>query len=1218
MAVEHTNRTARTTSTLSNIFKRGFYAVVLLACAWSGASVAAQNLPFALGAPFVAQQPLVLDSAERSWLDERRVLRAGIAIADYEPIDITSDRNRYQGISADYLSLVSSRLAIPVQVQGFAKREQAIAALRAGEIDLLTSANGFEQGVDGLAFTQQYLPDKSVVVARGSHAGLSTSLAGKRVALLDGYADDSVVHRAYPDSEIVLAPSLHSAMEALSMGDIDAFIGNDIIIRAYCALRPYLGFQIKFDSLLPPTGFSFALRADDRKMLGLLNQALTGLDGSVHREILGRWTLGLGADLASQRLNLSAIEQRWARRHQQVTVAATQHPPYIYKDSHGRWVGLNVDVLARISRMTGLTFDFAEMPTTRHALEALGNGSADMNTTLAETPRRKQMLDFSYAFGGTDWVFVVRADSSTDITLERLSGKVLAMPVRHALLDYIQAEYPSIVLSLVPTYDDARRLVEKRQAEATIQNDAGAWLYPPGQLKVGRSVEGKWSPDRFSVVKHEPELLSILNKALEEFPVAEMRAIRMKWLGAVISQPSIWQRIPAWIYWAVAVASLLGIVSLAWSSRLKYQIHQRKRAEEQLNDQLAFKRALLDGIPNPIYVRDLQGRLISCNQSYETSFGVSFEQMNGRRLIDVNLIPADVAQQMHVDYMTLLKTHEPVFADRSMVLAGRQIEAWQWTVPFFRADGQLQGLLGGWIDISERKRLERELTAAQHKAEQANQAKSAFLATMSHDIRTPMGAIIGLLELELERTRLRGQQPCEGLQVAHRAATELVELIGQSLDLAKIESGKLQLAEAVTSLRALFEDACQLFQARAQQIGLRFTLAISSDAEGDYWIDPLRLRQVLHNVIGNALKFTQAGSVHIDVTCGGLTGQRRLLRIQVSDTGAGIAPEQQARLFQPFAQGDGHHPGPLAGSGLGLSICKRLVDLMQGHIGIASEVGQGTRVTIELPLLRAEPQVAQPAPALPVTADVVSAHACWRLLVADDLSANRLVLTGQLELLGHEVTAVGSGDAALQRWREGDFDAVITDCNMPGMSGHELTQIIRTEEQREGRQAIAVLGITANALQDEHAHCLAVGMDALLVKPVSLAQLREKLQALLAQASEDRQFDIQVLHHMTQANEQQIQRMLMELEKNLAQELALLQPAVADRDWKTLGESVHRLKGVACLIDAVPLAKACAELDRHARNQSDSELDAAWRTLESSIDALRHELHAHLADASAL
>ncbi|MCR8718385.1 transporter substrate-binding domain-containing protein, partial [Pseudomonas syringae] len=173
---------------------------VLLALLFARSINAAQSLPFTLTAPFVVSQDLDLDASDRAWLDQRKELRVGIAIADYEPIDITSDRNRYQGISADYLGLVSDQLNIPMQVTGFAKRDEAIEALRDGRIDLLTSANGFERGVTGLSFSSEYMPDRSVVVGRGNDVSPPSSLADKKVVLLDGYADSDVVHRVYPDS----------------------------------------------------------------------------------------------------------------------------------------------------------------------------------------------------------------------------------------------------------------------------------------------------------------------------------------------------------------------------------------------------------------------------------------------------------------------------------------------------------------------------------------------------------------------------------------------------------------------------------------------------------------------------------------------------------------------------------------------------------------------------------------------------------------------------------------------------------------------------------------------------------------------------------------------------------------------------------------------------------------------------------------------------------
>jgi len=685
------------------------------------------SLPFNLAAPFVAVDPLELSTTDRQWLEKQAVLKIGIATLDYEPIDIASDRNLYQGISADYLALIGSKLGIRMQVVGFAKADDAVAALRNGAIDIISVANNYERGFEQLRLSKGYLADRSVVVTRGAGSELAERLKGNTVVVLDGYTNQQVLSAAYPESEIIIAPSLFSAMEAVSQGEADAFIGNEVIARSYLSLRPYLGLRIHSDSALPQDAFSFAVRDGQTPLLALIDAALGSMGPSINREVLSRWTLGLGADVASQRVALNRSEREWLTRHPVVTIASDQHPPYIYRDKDGQWVGLNIDVLRRISRMTGLQFVHKEVASITETYDLLRSGQAQMNTVLGENAERRKLLNFSHSFGGNSWVFVVKSDQPSPRSLSELTGKTLALPARHALEADIKRDFPGIKLLLVENYSEARRLVRSGEAAATIQNEAGAHLSTPGQLKVGRSVEGWWSPDRFSVIKSHPQLLSILNKSLEEFPVAEMRAIRSKWLSALAPQPSIWSRVPSWLYWLLVLAVLMVFVSLVWSSRLKVQIKQRLKAEEALRDQLAFKHALLDGIPNPIYVRDLNGRLISCNRSYEQSLGVSFEQMNGRRLIDIELIPGEISEQLHGDYLQLLATRQPIFADRSMTLPGKHIDVLHWSVPLYRADGELQGLLSGWSDVTESKRLERQLLEAKLLAGQASALKAGNL-----------------------------------------------------------------------------------------------------------------------------------------------------------------------------------------------------------------------------------------------------------------------------------------------------------------------------------------------------------------------------------------------------------------------------------------------------------------------------------------------------------
>jgi two-component system sensor histidine kinase EvgS len=404
-------------------------------------------------------------------------------------------------------------------------------------------------------------------------------------------------------------------------------------------------------------------------------------------------------------VELDAKERQWIRDNPRIIVASVQYPLYLFQDEHAHWSGLNNEVLQRISAMTGLQFVHQESFSTDHMLERLEKAEADISTTLAMSDERKVFLDFSHAFGGAGWVFVGRVGEPPVQSLEQLAKRVLVLPSRHALEGIIRRDYPSIEIRSVKTYAEARALVESGEAYATIENEIGAQLFPSGLLRVGELLEGKWEADHLAVRKGQPELLSILNKALEAFPAAELRAIRLKWLDGVspTPAPSIWQRITGWGCWAMTVIGLFGVLSLIWNRRLSAVIKQRCQAEKDLGDQLAFQHALIDSMPDPIFVRDLHGRLIMCNRSYEEALLVRFDQVQGRSLPEVDALPKATALMLHDEFMQQLRTRKTRFSNRQLQFKTGPRDVYQWTVPFYSADGQLRGLLGGWTDITHRR-----------------------------------------------------------------------------------------------------------------------------------------------------------------------------------------------------------------------------------------------------------------------------------------------------------------------------------------------------------------------------------------------------------------------------------------------------------------------------------------------------------------------------------
>jgi CheY-like chemotaxis protein len=397
------------------------------------------------------------------------------------------------------------------------------------------------------------------------------------------------------------------------------------------------------------------------------------------------------------------------------------------------------------------------------------------------------------------------------------------------------------------------------------------------------------------------------------------------------------------------------------------------------------------------------------------------------------------------------------------------------------------------------------LIEARDRAEAANRAKSAFLATMSHEIRTPLFGVLGMLDL-LRLTTLNPDQRSI-VDVVRSSGKGLQRIIDDILDFSRIEAGQLQILPEAVSVEALVRSVCDTYAGKASSAGLILEHRLDPRVSAAVQVDPVRLQQILNNFVSNALKFTERGRVGIEVDVVAQADAVQTLQFAVRDTGPGIAPEDQARLFQPFTQVQGGHR--CSGSGLGLTICRRLAELMGGTIGMRSELGAGTTLMLTLTLPLADPAglpaPGAAAPSLPVdscrTPPTVAeaARAGTLVLVVDDHPINRRLIRMQVNCLGYAAEVAASGAEALQLWKSGRFGLILADCQMPEMDGYELARQIRALETWGGGAHVPIVACTANALRGDCDACLAAGMDDYLPKPVELATLEDRLSRWLPQ-----------------------------------------------------------------------------------------------------------------------
>jgi two-component system, sensor histidine kinase len=533
-------------------------------------------------------------------------------------------------------------------------------------------------------------------------------------------------------------------------------------------------------------------------------------------------------------------------------------------------------------------------------------------------------------------------------------------------------------------------------------------------------------------------------------------------------------------------------------------------AQKDITEARDYIQNILTSITESLIVLDLEGRITMVNKATLDWLGYTEEELLGK---DMRLILGSEEELFYRDAVERIIERRVINnVEKSFhTKAGGEIPVLFSCSIMRKGDGPIQGIVCVALDIAERKKAEALLEQSREKAVAASKAKSEFLANMSHEIRTPMNGVLGMMDMLL-RSQLDEEQK-RFADTAYSSANLLLYILNDILDLSKIEAGKMELEQIHFHLSEEVEDVIELFSVRAAAKGLALCLTVDEGTSDSVRGDPVRLRQILSNLIGNAVKFTDKGEIKVRAGQVKQQGNAVSLRFEISDTGIGIDEEAQQSIFDSFSQADASTTRKHGGTGLGLSISRQLVQLMGGTMGVESRLGEGSTFWFTVRLERSLHKVERRRPVKRECIRNITETALhsairgksagesggndWtgrRILLAEDNLVNQQVALVMLASLKSRVDVANNGREAIEAHSRGSYEVIFMDCQMPEVDGYEATRAIREQEKKSNLPRVPIIALTAHAMQGDYEKCLAAGMDDYLTKPFTMEQLFSSLR----------------------------------------------------------------------------------------------------------------------------
>lgn len=1027
----------------------------------------------------VHSQQLNLTPEEQAWLHNNPIVKVGGSL-DWRPFNFVGNDGQYQGIANDYLQEISqlTGLEFTVVVDHW---QNNLNRIKRGELHILPAVYKTAERETYLNFSKPYFEALDYFfVHQDIVVNTLDDLAGKRVAIPRGYAHREIIINHFPEIEIVDADTLGEAIDLVLERQAD------LLFETYGALIYMLEHEgintiVPFKSTrhLGKNPIHIVSHKNHPELASIIQKGLDAIPAKTHRRIYQKW-------FSDTTFELTAVQQEWINNHPVVTIVGDPNwMPFEAVNENREYQGIIHDYLRIFEDKLGITFNKVITDDWSSSEQLVLSDKVDLVAAFPEYQPFKH-LSFSTNLISTPVVYVMHNENKYIENIEQVINKRITVLKDYYSTQDLMRRYPKKRFMQVETTQQGLNDLSSGKTDVFIGSLAQVNYHIAELGYASLRVVGK-TPYSLNISiavqpQHAP-LIPILNKVLARIDTSEKQQILDRW-----GEKKLIVRTDYSLFLSVtAVAFVIITIVFWWNRRLQKEIVLRAKTEQSLKQSERNLSVVINRIPVIIYVIDkANNQVIMANNCALQELG----------LHEIKLQTVLAADIYNGDSTSIKDKQVQITTRNNKVIEGLL------SIEPIRYQGR-SALLHILVNLNDRIAMERDLENAKNIAESANKAKSEFLANMSHEIRTPMNAIMGFTELLQEQ--VTDSKLNSFVKTIKSAGDSLLLLINDILDLSKVEAGKLSITKEPCDPHKLFEEISNVFLMNVRNKGLDFVLDVDSDIPPTLLLDSTRLRQVLLNLVGNAVKFTDSGTITLSATAINKDQQhsKMELRIDVQDTGIGIEPSMLEQIFDSFQQQEGQSVRKYGGTGLGLTISKRLVELMDGEISVCSKVNQGACFSVYLKNIDIASVNAKPAQSAPSITHTKFDFGGAKILIVDDVKDNRALLIEICKTLNLDYMEATNGLEATELAKANRFDLIVMDIRMPKMDGYEAANLIHGFAPE-----IPIIALTASVMRDDYEQQRRENFVSYLRKPVMKKELVEELTQHLPHTTTELEYNV--------------------------------------------------------------------------------------------------------------